>query len=157
MLGTKEKAMQNMTHLGFWVLFIVAVAVTPPTVVADTCDVPASYPTIQAAVDEFTCTEIFVASGRFYGDLTIPRTLTIQGVSSTSTTVLGKVLVEGVGTSATLNGLRIEVSPEGLPHNGLVVDGFAETLPDDLVIGSSMLFSSGFERGDTTAWSVTVP
>ena len=81
----------------------------------------------------------------------------IQGVSSTSTTVLGKVMVEGSGTSATLNGLRIEVSPEGLPHNGLVVDGFAETLPDDLVVGSSMLFSNGFESGDTTAWAAVVP
>jgi len=126
-------------------------------VVADTCDVPSSYTSIQAAVDDFTCTEIFVASGRFYGDLTIDRALMIQGVSSTSTTVLGKVMVEGSGTSATLNGLRIEVSPEGLPHNGLVVDGLAETLPNDLVIASSMLFSDGFESGDTTAWSSANP
>ena len=81
----------------------------------------------------------------------------IQGFSSTSTTVLGKVMVEGVGTSATLNGLRIEVSPEGLPHNGLVVDGLAETLPDDVVVGSSMLFSDGFNQGNTAAWAATVP
>ncbi len=149
--------MLNNWHLFYWIVFLVVICLVPSMAVADTCDVPASYPTIQAAVDDFTCTEIFVASGRFYGDLTIPRTLTIQGVSSTSTTVLGKVMVEGVGTSATLTGLRIEVSPEGLPHNGLVVDGFAETLPDDLVIGSSMLFSDGFNQGNTAAWTATVP
>lgn len=133
------------------------VALTPSSGVADTCDVSGSYNTIQAAVDDFNCTEIFVESGRFYGDLTIYRTLMIQGVSSTSTTVLGKVMVQGVGTTATLKGLRIEVSPEGLPHNGLVVDGFAETLPDDVVIGSSMLFADGFNQGNTAAWAATVP
>ncbi len=143
------------TTLAF--VFLVAVVLAPSAVLADTCDVPASYPTIQAAVDDFTCTEIFVASGLFYGDVTIPRTLMIQGVSSTSTTVLGKVMVEGSGTSATLNGIRIEVSPEGLPHNGLVVDGFAETLPDDLVVGSSMLFLDGFNQGNAAAWAATVP
>ena len=149
--------MRNMKHLGFWVLFFVALALTPLSVVADTCDVPASYPTIQAAVDDFNCTEIFVAAGRFYGDLTVGRTLTIQGVSSTSTTVQGKVMVEGSGTSATLKGLRIEVSPEGLPDDGLATDGFAETLPDDLVVGSSLLFQDGFESGNTLAWLFTVP
>ncbi len=143
------------TTLAF--VFLVAVVLAPSAVLADTCDVPASYPTIQAAVDDFTCTEIFVASGLFYGDVTIPRTLMIQGVSSTSTTVFGKVMVEGSGTSATLNGIRIEVSPEGLPHNGLVVDGFAETLPDDLVVGSSMLFLDGFNQGNAAAWAATVP
>ena len=144
-------------HHAYWVMFLVVLVLAPSVVVADTCDVPASYPTIQAAVDDFTCTEIFVSPGRFYGDLTIDRTLMIQGVSSTSTTVLGKVMVEGSGTSATLKGLRIEVSPEGLTHNGLVVDGLAETLPDDLVVGSSLLFADGFESSDTSAWSVTAP
>lgn len=153
----RESTVLNKWHLTNHVAFLVVICLVPSIAVADTCDVPASYPTIQAAVDDFTCTEIFVAAGRFYGDLTIGRTLMIQGVSSTSTTVLGKVMVEGLGTSATLNGLRIEVSPEGLPHYGLVIDGFAESLPDDLVIGSSMFFSDGFNQGNTAAWAATVP
>ena len=139
------------------IAFLVVICLVPSMAVADTCDVPSGYPTIQAAVDDFTCTEIFITAGRFYGDVTIGRTLAITGTGSQSTTVLGKVMVEGLGTSATLNGLRIEVSPEGLPHNGLVVDGFAETLPDDLVVGSSMLFSNGFESGTTAAWASTAP
>jgi len=145
--------MRNMRHLVFGVLFVVAVALTPSAVFADACDVPSGYPTIQAAVDEFTCTEIFIAAGRFHGDVSIDRTVEITGAGSGSTTVLGKVTVEGLGTSAALTGLKIEVSPEGLPNHGLVVVGLAETLPDDLVIGSSMLFSDGFEGGDTTRWS----
>ena len=144
--------MLKIGYLGLQTVFLVVIAITAPSVGADTCGVPASYSTIQAAVNDYNCTGIFVAAGRYYGDLIIDRTLMIQGVSSTSTTVLGKVMIDGVGTSATLNGLRIEVCPEGLPHNGLVVDGFVETLPDDLVVGSSMLFSDGFESGGTTAW-----
>lgn len=143
-------------RLGYWVVFLVLVALAPSVVVADTCDVPSIYPTIQAAVDNFPCTEIFVAAGRFYGDLTIPRSLLIEGVSSTATTVLGKVLVAGADTTVTLKGVKIEVSPEGLPHNGLVSDGFAETLPDDLVVGSSLLFADGFTSGETSAWDSTV-
>jgi len=149
--------MLNNWHLSYWIVFLVVICLVAAMAVADTCDVPSGYPTIQTAVDDFNCTEIFVAAGRFYGDVTIDRTLEITGAGSESTAVLGKVTVEGSGTSATLNGLKVEVSPEGLPHNGLVSDGFAETLPDDLVIGSSILFSDGFETGSTSAWSGTVP
>lgn len=153
--GAMENTVLKHRHLACLVTFLVALV--PSSVVADTCDVPASFPSIQSAVDVFTCTEIFVAVGRFYGDVTIDRTLEIAGAGSGSTTLLGKVMVEGSDTSVTLNGLRIEVSPEGLPHNGLVSDGYAETLPDDVVIGSSMLFSDGFESGDTTAWTAVAP
>lgn len=150
--------MLKKRHLAYWVLFLVIVTLAPQTALADTCDVPVGYPTIQAAVDVFTCTKIFVSAGRFYGDVTIDRTLEITGTGSGSTTLLGKVAVEGSGTSVVLKGLKIEVSLEGLPHNGLVSDGFAETLPDDLVIGwSSALFSDGFESGDLSAWTTTVP
>ena len=80
---------------------------------AATCDVPsASYPSIQSAVDVINCTEIVVASGSFYENLAIGRTLEIHGVSSDTTRVVGKVTVEGFGTKATLKGLTIAVAPE---------------------------------------------
>ena len=129
-----------------------------------TCNVPsASYPSIQSAVDVINCTEIVVASGSFYENVTIGRTIEIRGVSSDTTTVVGKVTVEGSGTKATLKSMTIAVEPEDLPYEGLVVVGDAEVLPDDLVIGTTDLnaadhiFSDGFESGDTTLWSNTIP
>ena len=101
--GTRENAMLKNRHPAYWIVFLVVIGLTPLAVFADTCDVPSGYPTIQAAVDDFNCTEIFVAAGRFYGDVTIPRTLLIEGLGCTSTIVLGKVMVEGSGTTATLN------------------------------------------------------
>ena len=92
-----------LKHRRLTCLVIFLVVLVPSSVVGDTCDVPASYPTIQAAVDDFTCTEIYVGAGLFYGDVTIPRTLLIEGLGCTSTIVLGKVMVEGSGTTATLN------------------------------------------------------
>ena len=124
-----------------------------------TCNVPSgSYPSIQSAVNVINCTEIILTSGSFFGGVTIGRTLEIQGVSSGSTTVVGKVTAEGSGTKATIKGLKIAVGPADLPHDGLVIVGGAEVIPDDLVITSTdLIFADGFERGDTSAWSTTVP
>lgn len=130
----------------------------------EVCNVPsATYPSIQSAVNVINCTEIVLTSGNFFGDVAIGRTLTLQGVSSSSTTILGKVTVSGPSTQATLKALKIAVGSNDLPYNGLVIVGEAVVLPDDLVIGTTYLdpadhiFSDGFERGDTTAWSNTVP
>ncbi len=151
---------KHPTHI-IWKLiplvgFILIAGVIPAE--SETCNVPSSsYPSIQSAVNVINCTEIVLTSGNFFGDVTIGRTLTVQGVSSASTTVFGKVTVSGSDTQATLKGLKIAVGPEDLPHNGLVVVGDAEVIPDDLVIGSTdLIFEDGFERGNTTAWSNTV-
>ena len=120
-----------------------------------TCNVPsATYPSIQHAVNVVTCTEIILASGSFFGHVTIGRTLELQGVSSNSTTVIGKVTVQGSGTIATLKGLKIAVGPQSLPYGGLVVVGNAEVISDDLLIGTTdQIFADGFESGDASVWS----
>ena len=140
------------------VLICAALLSWPVLAEGETCNVPsASYPFIQYAVNAVTCTEIILASGSFFGGVTIGRTLELQGVSSDSTTVVGKVTVEGSGTKATLKGLKIAVGPGDPPPDGLVVVGDAEVIPEDLVVGlAELIFSDGFERGDTTAWSSTV-
>ena len=124
-----------------------------------TCNVPsASYPSIQSAVDVISCTEIVLTSGDFFGGVTIGRTLEIRGASSDTTTIVGKVTVQGSGTKATLTGLTIAVGSDSLPSDGLVVVDDAEVIPDDLVITTTdHIFSDGFESGDTTAWSTTKP
>jgi len=125
---------------------------------SETCNVPStSYPSIQSAVNVINCTEIVLASGKFFGDVAIGRTLTLQGVSSDSTTIFGKVTVSGSGTQATLKGLKISVGPAALPHDGLVVVGDAEVIPEDLVIGSTdLIFEDGFETGNTSVWSAAI-
>ena len=126
---------------------------------AETCNVPsASYPSIQSAVNVINCTEIVLASGNHFGAVTIGRTLTVQGAGSDTTTVLGKVTISGSETQATLKGLKIAVGANDLPHDGLVVVGDAEVIPDDLVIASTdLIFSDGFEWGNTAAWSAEIP
>ena len=140
------------------VTFLVAVLLLgAATGLCATCNVPsASYPSIQSAVDVISCTEIVLTSGDFFGGVTIGRTLEIRGVSSDTTTIVGKVTVQGSGTKATLTGLMIAVGPNP-PNDGLVVVGGAEVIPDDLVIRTTdHIFSDGFESGDTTEWSATV-
>jgi hypothetical protein len=142
------------------VTFLVAVLLLGATPgICGTCNVPsASYPSIQSAVDVISCTEIVLTSGDFFGGVTIGRTLEIRGVSSDTTKILGKVSVQGSGTTATLTGLTIAVGSESLPSDGLVVVNDAEVIPDDLVISTTdHIFSDGFESGDTTAWSITKP
>ena len=126
---------------------------------AEVCNVPsASYPSIQSAVNVINCTEIVLASGNHFGAVTIGRTLTVQGAGSDTTTVLGKVTISGSETQATLKGLKIAVGANDLPHDGLVVVGDAEVIPDDLVIASTdLIFSDGFEWGNTAAWSAEIP
>ena len=155
-MSTRRKSLR-LNRESVFVGLMLLVFVTP--IGAETCNVPsATHPSIQSAVNVINCTEIVLTSGTFFGAVTIGRSLTLQGVSSDSTTVFGKVTVSGSGTQATLKGLKIAVGPDALPHNGLVVVGDAEVIPDDLVIGSTdLIFEDKFERGDTTTWSSTVP
>jgi hypothetical protein len=125
----------------------------------ETCNVPSSYPTIHAALEVVNCTEIILEPGTHQGHVTIDRSLLLQGNGSSSTTVVGKVQVQGTSTQVELDALTIAIGPKASPSDGLVVVGDAEVIPDDLVIGvgaSSAAFWDGFERGNTTAWSSTV-
>ena len=126
--------------------------------ISGTCNVPsASYPTIQSAVDVVTCTEIVLTRGAIEGGVTIGRTLEIRGVSSAHTRVLGGINVQGAATTATLTGFMIGVGSDP-PNDGLVVTDEAEVIPDDLVIRTlDSIFFDGFELGNTTAWSATIP
>jgi len=150
--GRKSDRCLVVTFLGA----ILLLGATPG--ICEICNVPsASYPSIQSAVDVTSCTEIVLTSGNFFGGVTIGRTLEIRGASSGTTTVVGKVTVQGSGTTATLTGFMIGVGPNP-PNDGLVVVGGAEVTPDDLVIRTTdHIFSNGFESGDTTAWSATKP
>lgn len=83
------------------------------TVRAMTCAVPSgSYMTIQSAIDDMSCDLITVASGTYLENLSISRSLTIQGDSSSLPVIDGGdldrvVTIDGNTTSVTMTYLRI--------------------------------------------------
>jgi hypothetical protein len=132
------------------------VLVATPALCATCIVQSSSYPSVQSAVDNPSCTEIILTSGVFAGPVTIGRTLEIRGASSDRTRIVGKITVQGGATTATLTGFTIAVSSDP-PNDGLVVTGGAEVTPDDLVIKTiDYIFFDGFDSGNTTAWSSTV-
>ena len=128
---------------------------------ADVCTVPsASHPTIQAAVDDAYCTEIVLAAHTFVESVAMGRDLTLRGASSTSTVIEGRVVVEGSTTQVTIQDLRVDASGLGftdalVAHDGDQVSGNDLVVVNGLV--GSTVFNNGFESGDTTEWSRSVP
>lgn len=86
-----------------------------------TCSVPTgSYPTIQSAVNDAGCTTIDVAAGAYVENVTINRSLTLNGAQA-GNPVAGRIF--GAGGESTLNGL-ITVQAAGV-----TIDGFSLTNP----------------------------
>jgi pectin methylesterase-like acyl-CoA thioesterase len=85
--------MKRLTRLYVAVL-LVACALLSTRVAAgtranNTCDVPGQYATIQAAVDDAACETIGLGAGTFYENVTISRTVTLQGQGVDQTFVDG--------------------------------------------------------------------
>jgi len=73
----------KIQHLKTLVLSSALFATTIVTGWASNCSVPTTgYPTIQSAVDDPTCTVIDVASGLYPENVTIPRSLTLNGAQA---------------------------------------------------------------------------
>ena len=130
---------------------------------ADLCTVPGDYPTITEAVADTECTEVSVQAGKFTEDVEIQRSLSLHGIDASSTILEGRIQVDGSGVEVTLADLTLDVG--GCFATGLSVSGEAEVQmpsgPIEIIDsggGSSCpVFEDGFESGDTTAWSATVP
>lgn len=143
-----------MRHLRMTALAVVGLGVICPPCQAATCQVPsAGYATIQAAVDDPSCTEIVLAAQSYAESPVIARALTLSGAGSGATFIAGQV--EVTAGAVELRELEIRTPPgiagEGLlAHSGAAVSGF------DLVVvlGTDVpLFADGFESGDLSAWS----
>jgi hypothetical protein len=89
--------------------------------------VPVPYPTIQSAVNDLTCTTINVAPGLYFENVTIPRTLTLNGAQA-GNPAPGRVGAEsnvtGIATTGNTPVFKITAS-------GVTIDGF--TVRDPLV------------------------
>jgi hypothetical protein len=143
-------------------LFILALAgFCAPTAFADVCPVPTvAHPSIQAAVDDAACTEIVLAARGFAESVAVSRNLSLDGDSSTTTIIEGKVTVTGASTEVTFQDLQVDGG--GCFPVALDVSGGAQvTSQQDVVVtnaagGECPIFLDGFESGDCTAWSTTV-
>ena len=136
------------------------------TCYAAVCSVPSgSYPTIQSAVDDASCTEIVLAAQTFEESVVISRDLDMRGVSTTTTVIEGQVTVQGGSTQVVLEDLTVDGSAPGVGgtyNEALLVEGGAEVNGLRIVVlnateDPSAIFTDGFESGDTSAWSNVVP
>ena len=130
------------------------------------CSVPSgSYPTIQSAVADPSCTEIVLAAQAFRESVTVGRDLTLRGASSSTSVIEGQLTVQGGSTELELEDLTIDAGVPGVAGTAaeaLVVAGGAEVRGLDIVVRNATfdplaVFADGFESGDTSAWSATVP
>lgn len=76
------------------------------------CAVPSGYGTIQAAIDDANCDTINVSSGTYTENITINRSLTLQGVGNSKPIIDGNnngrvVTISGNGIQVSLTNLRI--------------------------------------------------
>ena len=143
-------------------IFLGVLILHAPNVSAQVCEVPTlAYPSIQAALDDVTCTEVVLAAQTFAETVTVSRSLVLDGASSAATVIVGLVTVTGASTEATLQGLKVEGGgcfPVALD----VGDGAQVTSGPDVAItnadgGECPIFIDGFELGAAATWSSTVP
>ena len=155
---SSRKLIQSAIRIGCLAL----AAFCAPTAFADVCSVPsAPHPSIQAAVDDAACTEIVMAAQVLTESVTVTRSLMLRGDSSTTTVIRGQVTVTGGTTEVTLQNLQVDGG--GCVSVALDVGGGAQvTSQQDVVVrnvaGSECpIFLDGFESGNTSVWSASVP
>jgi predicted outer membrane repeat protein len=113
-----------------------------------TCSVPDDHSTIQAAVNDLSCDSINVGPGTFDENVTINRTVTIQGQGISSTTVdgrgLGSVFTIPPDVSATLGDMTIANGAAdqggGINNLGLLV------LVNSVVTGNEAYDGAGIDN-----------
>jgi hypothetical protein len=122
---------------------------------AATCNVPsATYPSIQAAVNDPGCTEVVLAAQAFSEPVAIARDLVVRGAGSGQTFInnqlevsAGVVEVRQLQIAAPTDALRV--------HSGAEVSGLDLKVLNGLV--ETPLFADGFESGTTSSWSSATP
>ena len=132
----KERLSRLITSiiLGLLLTGVVLYALADQTrlVFASSCEVPASYLTIQEAIDEPTCGTINVAGGVYTETLMISRDVAISGAGPEQTIVNG----DHAGRPVTVNGMSA--------GNGIVVSLSGMRLTNgDASIGTSILTQFG--------------
>ena len=144
-------------------LFVGMAAGVAAPVAAGTCNVPGSHPSIQEAVLDIACTSIDITATTYNESIEVARSLTINGPGGGGAVIEGLATVTGSGTQVAFNNLAVQ---NGCTPDGVRVDGGAEVNGTNFAVTSDtalpcpivpFIFSDGFESGNTSAWSATVP
>jgi nitrous oxidase accessory protein NosD len=115
------------------------------------CNVPASYTSVQAAVNDNNCSEIQMSPGQYEGSVNISRSLSLSGSGSNRTVIRGVVSVSGNATQVTLTSFRISggclgswlISSGGARVSASVVT--SEYVAPTSCGGGELIFEDGFE------------
>ena len=146
------------------VLGLAVLAAEPATAVV--CTVPSGpHPTIQAAVDDLSCTEIELAAQTFAESFVVGRDLIVRGDSTPTSIVEGQVEILGNGVAVGLEDFSIDASTPAVagcfPVALEVGDGAVVATTGMSVVNgrgtACPIFANGFESGDTSGWSNVVP
>ena len=128
------------------------------------CPVPSSaHPVIQAAVDDPACSQITLAAGGYDEAVVITRGLSLNGPATAVATVRGQVVVTGAADLVSLADLELESGcpvPLSVERSaGVEASGLEVSRPpgEPCLPATIVLFSAGFETGDTTEWTTQVP
>ncbi|MCC6455685.1 MAG: PKD domain-containing protein [Caldilineaceae bacterium] len=97
-----------MLALALWV----ALVPFTPTVRAVDCAVPGTFATVQAAVNDLTCTTVNIAAGTFTNTVTITRSVTLNGAGQGVTALGGEpdrrvLSISGAGVEVRVNNLSV--------------------------------------------------
>ena len=123
----------------------------PGIALAVNCQVPGDRATLQAALDDMTCTEVELLNQTYPESLSIDRSIRVFGPLGGSAVVRGTVKVKGSGVLAMLADFAIE---DGCPGTGLDAAGGAAVQAIGVPVQASssfpcpmtgLIFSNGFE------------
>ena len=105
------------------------------------CNVPADYPTIQAAVNAPGCATINVAPGSYTENVSIARALTLRGAQA------GHDARAPRGSESIINGASGILGDVTISANSVTVDGF--TLNGPVSQGTAAIVMQGGNSGET--------
>ncbi len=129
---------------------------TPPAAAA-TCEVPDTYSTIQAAVDDSSCDPILVSAGTYAEAVSISRSLWMIGLDPGAATIEGRIAIHEDSAEVDVKIWDMVVAAKGESLPAVMVSGGAELTGSNLDVTHlrNSIFCDGFESGDTSAWSET--
>jgi uncharacterized repeat protein (TIGR01451 family) len=132
---------------GIGVTLALAGGVNAPTSPLATCSVPDTYPTLQGALHDATCTTIYVITGTYPANLVITRSVIIQGVAANLVRIQGAgpgpVISTAPGTNVTLQGLTVSGGVTGASYGGGVLNQGQMFIQDVLIENNSTQASGG--------------
>jgi hypothetical protein len=94
------------TRLASSLLFVLALPAEPAA--AQVCNVPSERSSIRAAVLDPDCMVVNVAFGSYVESVAVHRGVWINGASTATTLIRGRVLVRGAGTDLQLSNLSVD-------------------------------------------------